>query len=355
MLYWYVIMRFYYIQTKHNYAPDKRLTDGLRQNGHSVTTYSETNTGIKKYFSLAHKFLAHKEPHDTVIIGYTLPHFVPLIRLLTIKKIVFNAVATQYEANVISRNTYGSHPLMTLKWWLVDFASLHLSSKVLLESNAQIDFVHNLFFVPRKKLVRSWVSVDEDIFFRDHSIKKYSEFTVLFRGRFLPESGIDTIIKAAKILESKGVNFLIIGHGFLYRTVNKLMSELHPQNVTKIEEFLSYDELREKMLACNLSLGQLADHPRLTRTLPFKLYESLALGLPYLTGRSAGVLELVEDGETCITVVPNEPTELAEKILFLKKNPEMLTKVGKQGYLLYQEQLTSKKLAEEFITSCFPV
>lgn len=346
-------MRFYYIQTKHNYAPDKRLVDGLRQNGHMVSTLSETNISVKKYFSLGRKFLANKETYDAVIIGYTLPHFVPLIRLLTIKKIVFNAIASQYEANVISRNIYGSHPLMTFKWWIVDFISFHLSSKILLESNAQIDFVHNLFLVPRRNLVRSWVSVDENIFFRDSSIKKYSEFTVLFRGRFLPESGIDTIIKAAKILEDKGVNFLIIGHGFLYRTVNKLMRELHPQNVTKIEEFLSCDELREKMLACHLSLGQLADHPRLARTLPFKLYESLALGLPYLTGIGTGVLELVKDGETCITVTPNDPIELAEKILLLKKNPKMLLKIGEQGYRLYQEQLTSKKLAEEFMASSF--
>ncbi len=355
MLYWYVIMRFYYIQTKHNYAPDKRLIDGLRQNGHNVTAVSETNIGIKKYFSLARQFVANREPCDAIIIGYTLPHFIPLIRLLTTKKIVFNAVASQYEANVISRNTYGSHPLMTFKWWIVDFISFHLSSKILLESTAQTDFVHNLFGVPRRKLMRSWVSVDEDIFFRDSSIKKYSEFTVLFRGRFLPESGIDTIIKAAKILEDRGVNFLIVGHGFLYKTVNKLMEDLHPQNITKIEEFVPYDELREKMLACHLSLGQLANHPRLTRTLPFKLYESLALGLPYLTGKSAGVLELVKDGETCITVEPENPTELAEKILFLKNNPDILTKIGEQGYALYQKQLTSKKLAEEFITSCFPV
>ena len=37
--------------------------------------------------------------------------------------------------------------------------------------------------------------------------KKNDKFTVLFRGRFLPEAGVKHILEAAKILEKKGVNF----------------------------------------------------------------------------------------------------------------------------------------------------
>ncbi|TSD03485.1 MAG: group 1 glycosyl transferase [Parcubacteria group bacterium Athens0714_16] len=346
-------MRFCYIQTVHNYAPDKCLINGLRENGHIVIELSAKGLGFKKYLLLACKFLNIKDDYDVVIIGYTLPHFVPLIRFLTFKKVIFNAVASQYEANIISRGDRKPWSLAAFKWRFLDILSFHLSSRILLESNAQIDFVHNLFFVPRKKLVQSWISVNEKIFFRDLSVKKFPNFTVLFRGRFLPESGIDTIIRAAKILEDSRVNFLIIGHGFLYRVVNNLMNELHPQNITMIQETLLYDELREKMLSCHVSLGQFADHPRLARTLPFKLYESLALGLPYLTSKSIGILQLLEDSKTCIAITPNNPAELAEKILFLKNNPKILTKIGEQGYNLYKEKLTSKKLAQEFIENCF--
>lgn len=346
-------MRFCYIQTPNNYAPNKHLIDGLREDGHTVIELSENSGGMKKYLHLAIKFLKNKDHHDAVIIGYTLPHFVPLIRFLTFKKLIFTAVASQYEANVISRNNQSPWSLMAFKWWLLDFLSFHLSSQVLLESSAQIDFIHDLFLVPRKKLVRAWIGVDEKVFFRDLSLKKYPKFTVLFRGKFLPESGIDTVIKTAKLLEGKGVEVLIIGHGLLYKTVNTLLEELHPQNLTIIQEIVPNDELREKMLPCHISLGQLAHHPRLSRTLPFKLYESLALGLPYLTGRSAGVLELLKDNETCITVEHDAPTKLAEKILYLKDNPTILAKIGEQGYNLYEEKLTSKKLAQEFIHSCF--
>lgn len=344
-------MRFCYIQTGNNYAPDKHLIDGLRGNGHTVFELSEKSLGPKKYLHFAYKFLKNKSLYDVVVMGYTLPHFVPLARFLTLKKIFFNAVASQYEANIISRGTHQPWSLIALKWWLIDFFSFHLSSRVLLESNAQIDFVHNLFFVSKKRLWRSWTSVDEEIFFRDPSIKKYHDFTVLFRAAFLPESGIDTIIKAAKLLEDKQVNFLIIGRGFFYRVVDSLVEKLHPKNLTIVQEVLPYDELRAKMLSCHISLGQLADHQRLNRTLPFKLYESLALGLPYLTGRNAGALELLEENKTCIAVTPGNPDELAKKILFLKHTPEILISIGEQGYNLYKNKLSSKKLAQELVDS----
>ena len=197
------------------------------------------------------------------------------------------------------------------------------------------------------------MGVDEKVFFYDPKVKKVQGFTVLFRGRFLPESGILTVIEAAKILEDKGVRFLIIGHGFMYREVNTLMEKLKPKNIEMISERLPENVLRESMLSAHISLGQLADHPRLSRTLPAKLFESLSLGLPYLTGRNAGVLELLEENETCFAVEPGNPNDLTKKILYLRDNPEILQRVAARGYELYKEKLTSKQLAKEDIENCF--
>jgi len=220
-----------------------------------------------------------------------------------------------------------------------------------LESNSQINYINKLFFIPRKKLVRTWAGVDEKEFFFDKNIEKNKRFTVLFRGRFLPESGILTIVKTAKLLENKDIDFLVIGVGFLHREYNKLMDELEPSNFTLLTKQFSYKELREKMLSCHISLGQLANHPRLLRTLPCKLFESLALGLPYLTGRNEGALELLKEDETCLAVEPANPNKLAEKILYLKDNPKVLEKIAEQGYKLYKEKLTSKQLSKEVVAN----
>lgn len=347
------MMKFLYINTGNKYPPDKHLVDGLRENGHIVFELIENDQGLGKYFCFARRFWKSNHSRATIIVGYALPILIPIVRCLSREKILFNAVSSQYEANIVSRGTGVPWSLTAFKWWIIDFISFHFSSHVLLESNAQTDFVHRLFLVPRKKLSRSWMGVDEKVFFRDAQVKKDKKFTVLFRGRFLPESGILTVIETAKKLEDKDVQFLIIGHGFMYREVNALMDKLKPKNIELISERLPENELRERMLGAHISLGQLANHPRLSRTLPAKLYESLALGLPYLTGRNAGILELLKEDETCIATEPGNPDDLAKKILYLRDNPRILQKVAENGYQLYKEKLTSKKLAEDFMLNCF--
>lgn len=346
-------MKFFYIHSGNSYPPDKHLLDGLRENGHEVFELIEDGREFNKYFYFANRFWKNKDVQDVVIVGYGLPLFVPIVRCLSRAKIIFNGVSSQYEANIVSRSIDSPWSPLALKCWLIDFLSFRLSSKVLLESSAQIDFVRKFFLVSRKKLVRSWTGVDEKEFYRDPKIKKAEKFTVLFRGRFLPESGILTVIEAAKKLEDTEIQFLIIGDGFMYREVNALIEKLAPKNVKRISKTLPFDELRKQMLSCHISLGQLANHPRLLRTLPCKLFESLALGLPYLTGRNAGVLELLKENQTCFAVKPGNSDNLAEKILFLKSNPEMLNKVAKQGHLFFKEKLTSRQLAKEVIENCF--
>lgn len=98
-------------------------------------------------------------------------------------------------------------------------------------------------FVPRKKLIRAWAGVDEKEFFIDKSIEKNKKFTVLFRGRFLPESGILTVVKTAKLLENEDIDFLLIGHGFLHREYRELIDKLKPKNFRLISKKISYKEL----------------------------------------------------------------------------------------------------------------
>lgn len=349
-------MRFLYINTGNKYAPDKHLIDGLRQNGHDVFEVfeRENNTPkFSKYSLFITNFLKNKLLHDAIIVGYGLPVLVPIARILSVGKIIFNATSSQYEANIISRGTGKLFSLKAIKWWIIDFISFNFSSIVLLESEAQVDFINNFFLIPKRKLTVSWMGVDEEIFFRDKKIKKRNNFTVLFRGRFLPESGILTVIESAKKIENRGVRFVIVGQGFMYKEVNSLMHKLKPKNVEIIKEKLPGKKLREIMLSSHISLGQVADHPRLMRTLPAKLYESLALGLPYLTGRNPAVFELLKENENCISVNPGDSNDLAEKIIYLMYNPEIMKKIAENGYNLYKTRLTSKKLAENFIKNCF--
>ena len=351
-------MKFLYVGAGKPYPFDRHIVDGLRDNGHEIDELSEDSEGFGKYRKLIKNLREAKKKggakYDAIFVGFACPLFVPVVRLCSGRgaRVIFNAVSSQYEANIVSRDVR-AWSVQALKWWLVDFVSFRLSWKVLLESEAQADYVRRLWFIPRRKAVKAWSGLNEKDFFYEAGLPKRDKFTVLFRGRFLPESGIDTVIKAAKILENSDIEFVVVGHGFWYKEVNRLRQELSPKNATFLTKPLPIADLRRLMQSCRLSLGQMADHPRLDRTLPCKLFESLAMRLPYLTARNPAVLELLKENETCFCSEPGDPEDLAAKILHLRDRPEELDRVADNGYRLYKDKLTSKRLADEIIKSCF--
>ena len=141
----------------------------------------------------------------------------------------------------------------------------------------------------------------------------------------------------------------MLSGGLLLDTISKLVEELKPTNLEFRSDLLSIEELRTTMQKCHLSLGQLSDHPRLERTIPHKAYESLAMRLPYLTASSAGILELLTAGETCITCRPADAQSIVEKILWAKDNPQELERIAQNGYQLYQEKLKPVTLARNLL------
>jgi glycosyltransferase involved in cell wall biosynthesis len=286
-----------------------------------------------------------------MIVGYPSQVAVPLAKLISRKKVVLDALASLYEGEIVSR---GGGVFKAWKTWLVDFSAYFFADLILVESNAQIDFFVKSFFVSEKKLRRVFTGASDKLFFPDSNVVKRALFTVVFRGQFLPEAGVDTILESAKILQEKNtlenIQFLFMGKDFGHKKLSEKIKELDLKNVEVVSSFLSFQEIREKMLACHVSLGQFGKHERLDRTIPHKAFETLALCLPYITARSKGVLELLTDRENCLMTHVADSKDLVEKILELKRNPDLANKIAGAGLALYKEKLTPKVLAKQIIT-----
>ncbi len=154
-------------------------------------------------------------------------------------------------------------------------------------------------------------------------------------------------------MEDSGIKFLIIGNGFLKKEVVALYESLHPKNVRLVLEYVEDDELRGMMLQSHVSLGQFERHKRLSRTIPHKCFESLALGLPYITAEAEGVAELLTHGESCLFVKPGDPQDLARKILMLKENDSLRERLASAGRKLYTEELTPRHLSQKIVELLF--
>lgn len=322
---------------------------GLRKNGIEIAEFHVKDRKIAGFFAAVSYYRHHSKNVDALVIGYDSPALVIVLRFFCRKPIVYNAVLSVYERIVVSRRLISKFSLKAIYYWLLDFMAVHLANLIFVESEHQTDYFKKIFKVSGNKVHRSWIGVDNDNFFYDPAIKKRDIFTVVFRGRLLPEAGAEYVVMAAKKLEAAGIDFIMLANGQEVGQIKMLIDNLRPKNLKFITAYLSNEELRSIMQSSHISLGQLNNHERLKRTIPHKVYESLAMKLPYLTAANTGILELVSERETCIICEPASAESLAEKILWAMNNPRELEKIAENGYKLYQNKLRPHILAQNLL------
>lgn len=330
-------------------APDKVMFKGLKSKGVEIIELIDSSWFLIKFWRLFLKYRKIRKKYDVIMVGYLSNQIVPWIKLITKKKILYNAVNSMYESIILDRELHKKYLPLVLYYWIIDFLAFYFADLILVESNEQRNFIAKKFKVKISKLKVNYIGADDQVFFPDQTVKKREKFTVVFRGGFLPATGVEYVIEAAKILRNMGVNFLIIGRGMLEEKIKKMIRDYDLRNIKLVTDYLPAKELRKKILSCHICLGQFADHPRLGRTIQNKTYEALALGMPYITRDSLSNREMLRNGENCLFVKPADANDLANRILELKNNPELREKIAKNGYDSYDEKFNQKVMGNKMI------
>jgi glycosyltransferase involved in cell wall biosynthesis len=325
---------------------DKVYIEELKKRGVGFVECIDDSRGFVKFKSIWRKIKAFKGDYDLIWAGYLSGVFVPMAYLAGRKKIIYNALGSAYEAYVLDRAVCGKYSFRAFLFWLSDFLAFHLSTTILVESEAQKKYLAKNFFVSQSKFRVIFTGVDEVIFHPDPSVKKHDVFTVVFRGQFIPATGVEYVLETAKLLKNEPIRFLIIGWGQLKDDVVRYISANKLDNVELITVFQSPDELRKKILECHVMLGAFSDNPRLDRTIQHKTGEALALGMPYITRDSISNRELLTDGVDCLFVAPENPEAIAGEVRFLIINQKILNGFELGARHTYEEKLASIILGE---------
>jgi glycosyltransferase involved in cell wall biosynthesis len=327
-----------------DFSRNKIYIRGLRESGVEVLVCTDTAPGVRKYWNLFWKHWKLRDRYDVMVVGYPGYIVVPFARLITRKKVIFDALCSFYETEILSRDALHEVPFRKTYARLIDWCATRCADTVLVETKAQQRYFEEVLGVRAGKCVVVYTGVDDEVFKPDPMVKKFEQFTVLFRGRITHEAGVEYVLRAAKLLEGEGIDVLIIGYGWNteLERFNAVMEELKPVNVKHIAKQLPLTELVPLMQRCHVALGQFADHERLKRTIPHKAFEALALGLPYVTARAEGICEILEDGETCLLVRPADAEELARAIVQLKHTTDMQLSMKDKGARLFSSDFAPR-------------
>ena len=162
-------------------------------------------------------------------------------------------------------------------------------------------------------------------------------------GRLSPEKAHAGLFEAFAAISQRypGTTLRLVGDGPCRSELTELAASLAISD--RVEFLGSCSEERTLSEIANCDLLVL---PSLLEGLPVVLMEAMALGVPVVAPRVAGIPELVEDGETGLLFTPSNWDELASRLDELLKNSQLRKRISAQARARIESEFDIKQSAQ---------
>ncbi|AKB25967.1 Glycosyl transferase, group 1 [Methanosarcina sp. MTP4] len=163
--------------------------------------------------------------------------------------------------------------------------------------------------------------------------KEYNKKIILFVGIDFERKGGYVLLDAFKKVknEIKDARLIILGSN----------PKLNIEGV-EVKGFVSYEE---KIQYYNLA--SIFVMPSFGDPFPNAFIEAMSYRLPCIGSRVGGIPEIIEDAETGFLVEPYKSSQLAERIIYLLNNENLMKKMGDAGRKRVEERFTWDKVVKK--------
>lgn len=325
------------------YSRNRVLISGFQENGYRVVhcrVDPRTNKGLIKFVALTREYFRVHEKFDLVIVAFPGHTVVWLARILFGKHIIFDAFVSLYNSVIEDRKQYRQGSLKAVYYWFVDWFSCVLAEKILLDTNAHIEYFVRTFRIPRSKFIRVLVGTTEDVFSVAKNKKHSDNFIIHFHGTLIPLQGLSYIINAARILKNnENILFRIIGGGEEYEHTKNLIKKFNIKNIELLKP-VPLAEIAEYLHQADVSLGIFGDTSKTELVIPNKVYEAIACGVPIITANTQAARELFADKKNVFFCGKANAESIARAVYSLYKDKALRDLIGRGGYDTFKQHAT---------------
>ncbi|NQV19047.1 MAG: glycosyltransferase family 4 protein [Armatimonadetes bacterium] len=186
--------------------------------------------------------------------------------------------------------------------------------------------------------------VDIDIFKREKNIKS-SQFIVVYAGHHGLLSGMDLIIEAANILRNEDIFFYFVGDGPLKTKCQTLTTNFQLEKV-QFYNSISLFKVSEFLSQCSVGISSGKKINLVKYSIPVKMFGYMACELPVILSQEGESVEIINKARCGISSIPENATDLAKKILWMKNHPKERIEMGIRGRKFVEKYYNREKQAE---------
>lgn len=156
-----------------------------------------------------------------------------------------------------------------------------------------------------------------------------SKHQLLYVGRLDAEKGLPILFQSLNHLKSIGYDFrvVLLGDGADRATLEQQARDLGIFDMLDFRGFVDQDAIAQALIESDIFVL-----PSFAEGIPVSFMEAMAVGVPVVATRVAGVSELIEDEKTGLLAHASDPKSLASAIQRYFDEPELCQRVAMQGH-----------------------
>ncbi len=171
-------------------------------------------------------------------------------------------------------------------------------------------------------------------------------FTVCYTGTMGLIHSVDTIIEAAKLLQDEDIIFQFIGDGAKKNEIIAL-SKKYKLDCVRFIDSVPIKKIQDYLSKASIGISTTKKFELCKGTIPVKIFGYMACELPVIVSGWGESVDIIKEAGCGLWVDAENPEQLAEKILYLKNNPEELASMGKLGREFVEKYYNREKQAEQ--------
>ena len=182
------------------------------------------------------------------------------------------------------------------------------------------------------------------------TLKAKNKFVVSYIGTLGMAHGLETVLEAASLLQTKApeVLFLLVGEG---AEKENLISAARSRGITNLR-FLGQqprESIPAYICASDACLVLLKRTELFKTVLPTKMLEFMACGRPVILGVDGHARNIVEKANAGIFIRPENFHDLADAVIRLAENSPLRESLGNNGRQYVMQHFSRRKTANEYI------
>lgn len=255
------------------------------------------------------------------------------------------------------------------KLWLLPWIRRPLSLAYLLIENICLSFIDRII-IAEDSYIKNYQGYNNVTAIRNYPILSYlkhhadavpqaitratSSLKATYVGGITRSRGVVELIEALRIVRSDGqhVELNLVGPIIPKSFKNELHSLVQDYDFEKnvhMPGTVAHNEVYRILFASHIGIATLYPDPNYVESLPTKLFEYMATGLPVIASNFPLWKEIVEGSGCGICVDPLKPEEIAKAIRYLIEHPRLRKEMGENGRRAVQEKYNWEKESVELL------